>query len=68
MTAEITQQEARLLLWTDDEPEAIYSQTFLLADGVKIKSRLFLDHLTRVLAARMGGGLILPSAQWTVVT
>lgn len=51
---------------TDNEPvPAIHVVRSLSSDGTKIISRLYLDQLNRVLAARSGDALLLrPAMQW----
>lgn len=50
---------------TDAPLPAVYVDRALTRDGAKITSRVYLDHLKHVLAARSGDGLLLrPAFQW----
>ena len=53
----------------DSEPfPSVHTQSVLSKNGEKIVSRLYLDQLNRVLAARMHNGLLLrPAFQWQTV-
>lgn len=45
--------------------DAVYRLNSLTRDGTTVESRLNIDHLARVLAARAGDGLLLrPAFEW----